>query len=115
MKYLAAEADARWEAKPRMMDAPGEVNGQPVPALESRSGGDAAAAAVTAKNRGQQAGETRSDHIASAEDQVGASKIPPPQEPKKSQKVEDPWKKHRPAGPSETWQPQGWNPTSSRR
>lgn len=32
MKQLAAAADARWEAKPRMMDAPGE---QRLPVLES--------------------------------------------------------------------------------
>ncbi|PSR94381.1 hypothetical protein BD289DRAFT_363430 [Coniella lustricola] len=103
MKYLAAEADARWEAKPRLMDAPGEVNGQPVPTLESRIGGDAAAAAAaaTARNSGPEAGSTRSDPVASP--------------PKKRQEKEDPWKKHRSAGPSEAWQPQGWNPNTSKR
>lgn len=31
MKYLAAEADARWEAKPRVMEAPKEETQQALP------------------------------------------------------------------------------------
>lgn len=38
IKQLAAEADARWEAKPRVMDAPGDEKGQPVPSLQSGQG-----------------------------------------------------------------------------
>lgn len=41
MKQLAAEADARWEAKPRVMDAPGDQKGQPVPSLQSGRGSKA--------------------------------------------------------------------------
>ncbi|KAF3770197.1 hypothetical protein M406DRAFT_354322 [Cryphonectria parasitica EP155] len=79
MKYLAAEADARWEAKPRVMDAPAgeqqqQQQQQPVAALESRT-------AQTAPDG----------------------------------RKEDPWKKHRRAGPSEDWQPQGWTPPASKR
>lgn len=35
MRQLAAAADARWEAKPRVMDIPGGATGQPVPALDT--------------------------------------------------------------------------------
>jgi NADH dehydrogenase [ubiquinone] 1 alpha subcomplex assembly factor 2 len=34
LKILAAEADARWAAKPSFLDAPGQARGQRVPALE---------------------------------------------------------------------------------
>ncbi|OTA60836.1 hypothetical protein K449DRAFT_396119 [Hypoxylon sp. EC38] len=35
IKLLAAEADARWEAKPSLLDAPGREKGQPVPPLNT--------------------------------------------------------------------------------
>lgn len=108
MKQLAAQADARWEAKPRMMDAPpGEksTTAQPMPALESRS----------ARAGGEEAGQpevTRKDAIASGEEQVQAQRKP--QQQKEAEK-EDPWKKHSRGGPSEDWQPQAWSPPPSKR
>lgn len=106
MKYLAAEADARWEAKPRvMMDGPEQA--QAVPVLESRvnNNSNGAPPKVDAD------GETRSDAIASGEDQQQASAQ---QRAKKAEK-KDPWKKHRQSGPSEQWQPQAWTPPGSPR
>src|SRR5688572_2075016 len=35
MKHLASAADARWEAKPRLTDAPGAATGQRAPAIGS--------------------------------------------------------------------------------
>ncbi|KAJ4392110.1 hypothetical protein N0V93_005732 [Gnomoniopsis smithogilvyi] len=105
MKRLAAEADARWEAKPRMMDAPGEEGtGQPVPALESR-------VASAGGEKAGEAGVTRKDAIASGDEQVEAQKKPL----RKETATEDPWKKHTRAGPSEDWQPQAWAPPASKR
>lgn len=108
MKQLAAQADARWEAKPRMMDAPpGEksTTAQPMPALESRlarAGGEEGAG---------QAEVTRKDAIASGEEQVQAEKKPQQKQAEK----EDPWKNHSRGGPSEDWQPQAWSPPASKR
>lgn len=89
IKYLAAQADARWEAKPRVMDPPKEEQGQqgqlPVDISESQVG------AATKNDAG---GEEQAQVVHSTP---------------KSEK-EDPWKKQRRAGPSEDWQPQAWAP-----
>lgn len=107
MKQLAAQADARWEAKPRMMDAPpGERTAQPMPALESRL-----ARAGEGEEETVQAEATRKDANASGEEQVQAQRKPQQKEAEK----EDPWKNHSRGGPSEDWQPQAWSPPASKR
>lgn len=99
IKYLAAEADKRWEAKPKvMMD--GLSAQQAVPVLESR--------AVTENQRGET--ESATDEAASSEEQLQTSGR---QQAKQTGK-EDPWKKHRQSRPGEEWQPQAWTPPSSR-
>lgn len=106
MKYLAAEADARWEAKPKvMMDGPEQT--QAVPALESRVNSSSSRAPPEAGRDG----ETISDAIASGEDQ---QQVSGERRANKAEK-EDPWKKHRPSGPGEEWQPQAWTPPGRSR
>jgi NADH dehydrogenase [ubiquinone] 1 alpha subcomplex assembly factor 2 len=39
LKVLAAEADARWAAKPSFLDSPGQARGQPLPSLEIKDPG----------------------------------------------------------------------------
>ena len=39
LKLLAAEADARWAAKPSFLDSPGQPRGQPLPALQGTDAG----------------------------------------------------------------------------
>ncbi|KAK2605473.1 hypothetical protein N8I77_008307 [Diaporthe amygdali] len=108
MKYLAAEADARWAAKPSLLEAdgagagaPGQPGaGQPVPALESlgaRAGGEGAPGGE----------ETRRDAVASGEEQQNAAA--------RDAERKDPWKQSRRGGPSEDWQPQAWSPPASKR
>lgn len=108
VKALAAEADARWAAKPRvMMDGPRHE--PPVPVLEgSRRRRDESV--VQEENDDDDAGETRSGAIASAKDKQKQSA----RRPTKADK-EDPWKRHRPSGPGEEWQPQAWTPPGSSR
>lgn len=101
IKYLAAEADARWEAKPRLVDAPGQVMGQPVPALEGR----AARRDPRAQEAQSEEGGTHRDPIASGPEQ-GQDQ----QRVRKDPVKEDPWKQHRRGGPSEGWQPDPWTP-----
>lgn len=105
MKYLAAEADARWEAKPRVMDAPGGVTGQPVAPLESRGARHGEAA--------EDGEKTRRDAIVSGEEQNSAAQNAPVRQ--SAAEKEDPWKKHPRAGPGEDWAPQAWVPPTPKR
>lgn len=109
MKYLAAEADARWEAKPRYIDAPGQATGQPVPGLESQAARRGAPAAQEAQAAG---GSSRKDAVASGPEQVQSRQQQQQHVPKGPAK-EDPWKQSRRGGPSEEWQPKAWAPPSS--
>lgn len=98
MKILAAQADARWEAKARVMEAPAQ-HAQPIPAPDtSKTHADAPAA--TGAN-GSQEGSIQQ----------------PTTEPSDAVKKEfghDPWAKPR-GGPSEEWQPEAWTPPSGKR
>ncbi|KAH8176015.1 NADH ubiquinone oxidoreductase subunit NDUFA12 domain-containing protein [Sarocladium implicatum] len=91
MKYLAAEADARWEAKPRLTDAPGAAIGQRAPALGS------------VEHKGEASKEPVADkgtNAAAAQDKADAA---------------DPWARARAQGPGEKWQPTAWDPTAPKK
>lgn len=107
MKYLAAEADARWEAKPRLTDAPAAAGtaGQPVAALEERSAGREAE-----DDEGGEGREKGRDAIATGKEQEKAA-----QGNRRDMEKPDPGKQKRRAGPSEDWQPQAWTPPASKR
>lgn len=108
MKGLAAAADARWEAKPRVMEAPRAEEeaarlAQPGPLLESRGRGG---------SETREGEDSRRDAIAGAEEQVQGGE----EKPRVKEAVrEDPWKKQQRGGPSESWQPQSWAPPASKR
>ncbi|KAK9436157.1 hypothetical protein VB005_10964 [Metarhizium brunneum] len=96
MKHLAAEADARWEAKPRVMD-------------DVRPG----AAAVVPQEQIPRPAETQR---AKGEETPGGQEQSPEQDAARQRHVEgkeDPWAKARPQGPGETWQPTAWNPAAA--
>ncbi|CAJ2510251.1 Uu.00g061510.m01.CDS01 [Anthostomella pinea] len=88
MKVLVAEADARWDAKPSLIDMPGKEKGQPVPPLN------------TGKTQPQEQAARAGGREQEVQDAV---------KPK-----ENPWKRAR-GGPNETWQPAPWTPTSARK
>ncbi|KAF4472359.1 hypothetical protein FALBO_729 [Fusarium albosuccineum] len=90
MRKLAAEADARWEAKPRVMEAPED---EPAPLLSSAK----AAPMKQDVGRQQQAPASAKE----AEDEVENS--------------DDPWAKAKARGPSESWQPTAWDPTATKK
>lgn len=100
MKLLAAEADARWAAKPSLVGTPGQERGQPAPMLETERPAAGSPGAAAAEAEGG---------VAGAEDGAGRGEASrdPTQAP-----AEDPWKRHR-GGPGEEWQPQAWKPSSS--
>jgi NADH dehydrogenase [ubiquinone] 1 alpha subcomplex assembly factor 2 len=93
LKILAAEADARWAAKPSLMDMPGKGDkGQAVPALDTgKTQPQEQAAEQAQREKGLRDGRQRKTEI-----------------------KDDPWKKAA-SGPGEDWQPAPWTPTSSRR
>ncbi|KAI9166826.1 NADH-ubiquinone oxidoreductase assembly factor [Paramyrothecium foliicola] len=94
MKVLAAEADARWEAKPRVMEDPMATTAnrpelqQPAPPLNT-TGGER---------------DVRSDGQTAAQERN-----------KSAQEAEDPWAKAKARGPGESWQPNAWDPTAPKK
>ncbi|KAI1154555.1 hypothetical protein F4825DRAFT_171835 [Nemania diffusa] len=112
VKVLAAEADARWEAKGSLLDMP--------PAASTNA--TAATAGATAVGSGQAAREPgQGDRIppeprrregrgedGPAEQKSGAQKTESPSR-------ENPWKQADRSAPGEKWQPEGWTPTPVRK
>ncbi|KAG4417554.1 hypothetical protein IFR04_009284 [Cadophora malorum] len=115
LKILAAQADARWAAKPSFLDAP--ERSQPVPALESKDSGGAGDLDGALGAREQTTANIMEGQGDSAEKMQTPDGIRhrfnerSEQEEKRTKdenkKKEDPWKNAR-GGPSEEWQPQAW-------
>ncbi|KAI9735706.1 MAG: hypothetical protein M1818_006314 [Claussenomyces sp. TS43310] len=128
LKVLAAEADARWAAKPSYLDAPGKERGQPVPAIGVMDPGEHSKSSIASKSennpgvRGPINGglnepiietSTTLEDTASQTFRRKGSEQEQTRRQKKEYK-EDPWKKAR-GGPSEEWRPQAWNPGAAAR
>jgi len=107
---LAAQADARWDAKPRVMDAPvTEPPSQRLPAGE--------------QSRGYGLGVAVDMEAAGGSSILKVAKGPNPRQQvpdvvetpgkQKPKPTEDPWERAR--GPSEGWQPEAWNPTGVKK
>lgn len=92
MKYLASEADARWEAKPRLTDAPGAATGQRVPAIGSAEHARDASKGPVAEETGTNAKAV-----------------------KEKAEAEDPWAQAKAHGAGEKWQPSAWTPNPSKK
>jgi len=130
LKVLAAEADARWAAKPSFLDSPGQARGQRLPALkvkdpgghitltgsENRVGARNAIASepedttketdISAEfgENGEQKGKMQvSDGIRHFNESPGQDKRLRAESKKDK---EDPWKQSRGAG---MWQPAAWD------
>ncbi|RYP18160.1 hypothetical protein DL765_004086 [Monosporascus sp. GIB2] len=135
IKVLAAQADARWAAKPSYLDAPpaasprqqrrqqereqpGQEMGQAVPALGT---GKSQPHERAAREWDHRAEDGVKSHIESPADMLRARQAEKQgergDETQKKRAEDDPWKQAdaRRGGPSETWQPQAWNPSSAPR
>ncbi|KAK8026472.1 hypothetical protein PG991_003528 [Apiospora marii] len=95
MQVLAAEADARWAAKPSFLDPPPQEE-QPQPKGKSAAADQDTLSQPVAKAQGRGAEEAVTGEV------------------KKEAEKDDPWKKAA-TGPSETWQPTSWYPSTSRK
>ncbi|KAH6720360.1 hypothetical protein BKA61DRAFT_470902 [Leptodontidium sp. MPI-SDFR-AT-0119] len=118
LKILAAQADARWAAKPSLLDAPERSRSLPV--LEAQDPGGAGqvegSTGILAEGLGEETaksavGEGEVEEVQGTDgirhrfdERLGQEEKRPKEEEKKS---EDPWKNAR-GGPSEEWQPQAW-------
>ncbi|ATY65934.1 NADH:ubiquinone subunit [Cordyceps militaris] len=98
-KVLAADADARWAAKPRVMDAPPP----PPPTLpETTTTPHAETTPLRAESRRRRSSK-RPEEMTQARADDDAE-----------DDGKDPWKKARTRGPSEDWQPQAWSPNAKK-
>ena len=131
LKVLAAEADARWAAKPSFLDYPGQARGQPLPSLEIKDPGCRAAltglenkAGVITAIGDEQDDGTKGRSISAGSEEKGEqqNKMQVPdgirhrfverhgqetrskEGPQKDK--EDPWKQAR---GGEKWQPAAWD------
>lgn len=108
LKQLAAEADARWAAKPRVMEDPLPGGHEPaLPEAQQPTTTTAQAAALSqepttlrAESKRRRKSTPRDDEVVEVEEEQEA-------DPK------DPWKQAR-RGPSEDWQPQAWSPNTKK-
>lgn len=113
LKVLVAQADQRWRDKASVLDAPGNMEAQPLPALRT----DMTAGSVEglrsrdeegARGGGVQRPESRIAEGDETQESNTKSSTRKPRESKEPvEEKEDPWKKHQ-GGPSEQWQPQAW-------
>ncbi|KAK1637212.1 hypothetical protein BDP81DRAFT_220359 [Colletotrichum phormii] len=99
MKVLSAQADARWEAKPRLTDAPGQQTGQPLPSMNTAQS-QPTALELEAANTNAKTTEPPKEEAKPATDA-------------KKKYGKDPWAKA--SGPSEGWQPEAWVPPSGKK
>ncbi|KAH8909861.1 hypothetical protein BR93DRAFT_924868 [Coniochaeta sp. PMI_546] len=119
IKYLAAQADARWAARPSVLDGP-EL-GQAVPALRTPRRNDAAKPAGTlaedvreSMSSGRRPDEeprssrkeTRGVSQEEEEEKVRTGKPPV---------ADNPWKQATTGAPGQNWQPKGWNPSAAEK
>ncbi|KAJ4304119.1 hypothetical protein N0V88_001729 [Collariella sp. IMI 366227] len=134
MQVLAAQADARWEAKPRVMEGPtrtgtagmlGVRSREPALDTERRVGPGSATEEKGAVEEVVAGGEATSKSMGSTDEVAlgdqGAvnqreeswQRIQQEAEAKgrKEEEVPNPWKQTR-GGPSEKWQPQAWEPAA---
>ena len=118
IKVLAAQANARWAAKSSLLNHPNDAKqpaaapldgpdrgekGQPVPPFDTERAQPHASDTTPREDAKGRDGERLSDAVG----KPGKEAKPGP-----SEGAEDPWKAAdaRRGGPSETWQPQAWDP-----
>jgi NADH dehydrogenase [ubiquinone] 1 alpha subcomplex assembly factor 2 len=123
MRVLAAQADARWEAKPKVMEGPTtpsseegrKVLGVREPAFETErhvgpgSKVQAEARAREKAEKGDIAGSGTG--VEGKEQREETWKRMRREAEAAGPKEKDPWKQAR-GGPSEAWQPQAWEPAA---
>ncbi|KAK1768459.1 hypothetical protein QBC33DRAFT_568805 [Phialemonium atrogriseum] len=114
MKALAAQADARWAAAAAADGAPGKgAEGQaaPAPATKSRVGSREGGGHAPGVSPADAAGAGDAGRVDAAGDRGQSWRKMQEEEKVRAAGPGDPWKRAR--GPSEKWQPKGWDPSGA--
>ncbi|KAF2706258.1 hypothetical protein K504DRAFT_471063 [Pleomassaria siparia CBS 279.74] len=118
MKTLAAQADARWAAKPSFLDAPDKQ--QPAHMLQSKhpnAGIRPAAVDQDTRNNVQPPRVTKEseDVIEESEPSHGAPALRTRKLRGEPKAKDSPWKQSTSGNPGEQWQPESWTPGPVKR
>ncbi|KAI1114860.1 hypothetical protein F5Y14DRAFT_156550 [Nemania sp. NC0429] len=107
IKVLAAEADARWRAKPSLLDMPETTTKKEAVVApgdgQVRAARESGAQLETPPQRQTQGGGG------------GEGRRPGKEEEQTGTPSPDPWKRAERGAPGETWQPEAWTPTPARK
>ncbi|KAF1977309.1 hypothetical protein BU23DRAFT_452555 [Bimuria novae-zelandiae CBS 107.79] len=118
MKMLAAQADARWAAKPSAVDAPDKQ--QPVQVLESSDPNSS----IRQMNVDQETRDraellspvTEEENIQEEAPQIDAAPTLKTRKPMRTEPKDSPWDQAAAKGnPGDEWQPASWSPAPARR
>ncbi|KAL2157001.1 hypothetical protein VTH06DRAFT_8621, partial [Thermothelomyces fergusii] len=120
VRRLAAEADARWEAKPRLGDPAPAAPALRPPARETdRSPGPGSASASAADERAEVGAGTGTGEVTLGDGEAAKLREETWERMKREAEAReqmaaaaDPWRQHARGAPGETWQPQSWEPTA---
>jgi NADH dehydrogenase [ubiquinone] 1 alpha subcomplex assembly factor 2 len=115
IKLLAAQADARWAAKPGVLDGPEMA--QAVPALRTprRQDGTKVAGTLAEDVRETMSSGNRPDEEprSSKKETWAVSQEEEKEKMRTGKATEtDPWKQADTGVPGQNWQPKGWNPSA---
>ncbi|KAF4124225.1 NADH dehydrogenase [Geosmithia morbida] len=121
IRELAAQADARWEAKPRLAGhdetTRQELQQQQKQQQRAVLGGDKTTTTTTTEipDISNTATATDLDANPNTDSAPGETMKKKKSKRKGVQANPDPWAKAKASGPSETWQPQAWSPTPRKK
>ncbi|KAI0802271.1 hypothetical protein GGR55DRAFT_458754 [Xylaria sp. FL0064] len=116
MKLLAAEADARWAAKPSLLDMPPTKTAPPTTSTTTTTAttSQSPGTSESVSESGEQAQRaSRKDGTETKGGVQGAAHTETETKLSQAKADTDPWKRAQRGAPGETWQPQAWTPTSA--
>ncbi|KAK1251032.1 hypothetical protein MKX07_005587 [Trichoderma sp. CBMAI-0711] len=117
IKLLAAQADARWEAKPRVMEDP-RARAVPAPELELRAK-ERRGSPLVEDEEGVKTAEGTAEAVGTSAEPAQTNTTAPSEKPRPKTKampdVKDPWARATAHGPGENWQPAAWDPSAAKK
>lgn len=116
IKMLAQEADARWAAKPSVLDAPDKQ--QPVQPLESRdpnAGIRQMNADQEVRGKAEPQRTVEEEDVASKAAQTNEAPALKTRRRMRTEPKDSPWNQAAKGNPGDEWQPQSWTPGSAKR
>jgi len=113
LKQLAAAADARWAAKPSVLDSPADV-AQPAPLMAPRDKGGYVEDGGTGESGVMSpivaAGDQGSGEEPGASERSAREAKEEEEEERRRRKKPSPWDQQQRGAPGQEWQPKSWTP-----